>query len=348
MVKTIDDIAKKAKVSKATVSRVINNSGYVGDTTRERVEKVIKENNYVPSVHARSLSKQDSDVIGVVVPEAENPFFGEVLTGISEIAEKNGLAILYCNTGKSEAREKRALKMLRQQRIKGLIITPTTEGKYSDGYAQDFKNLIDDLRVPVILLDRDVDPSWSGVFTDSYRGAYICTKLLIDSGHKKIGIVTGDLTLGIAKKRLEGYKGAMNDAKLPIQDKYIYEGDFEEYKAYEVTKELLQDSDKPTALVTSNNLTTIGTIKAILEAGLKIPDDIALVGFDDIKMIEFMNLHITVAERKTIQMGHEAMELLLQIISDRNSHTKQNKITRIVIVPEIIKRGSEIKNKKLN
>ncbi len=194
---TINDIAKKANVSKSTVSRVLNNSGYVNQETREKVEKVIKENAYYPSAQARSLSKRESNTIGVIIPEADNLFFVEVLRGISEVVDENDMTLIFCNTNNNLRKEKRALDTIIMQRVKGLIFTPVNDHS-NDETEHKLKQKLRAINIPTVLLDRGVENSgWDGVFFENYKSAYKATEILINEGHKKIGVITGDLNLKI-------------------------------------------------------------------------------------------------------------------------------------------------------
>ena len=167
---TISDIAKKAKVSQSTVSRVLNGSGYVKEETKNRIEAVIKELNYTPSAIARSLSKRETNAIGVIVPDITNSYFGEVIKGISQVADKNNLNIIFYNTENSFEKEIRALNLLKEQRIKGIIMTP---GFGADDFDSTYKEIIESLQCPLILACADVNSTeLNGVFVDNIKGAY--------------------------------------------------------------------------------------------------------------------------------------------------------------------------------
>ncbi len=337
---TIKDIADECQVSKATVSRYLNNSGYVSLEASERIAAKIKELNYVPSATARSLSTNDSNVIGVIIPEISNSFFAEIFKGISEIAEEQDLTILFCDTDNQPEKEMKALKMLRTYHVKGIIITPVSAGITKDlHYMEKFINSVKQLNIPVVLLDRGFEfIDWDGVFTDNSHGAYACTKLLIDSGHTKIGTITGNLNLLIGRDRLKGYKKAMDESGLLLDERFIYEGDFSTEKAYEITKAIMNTDERPTALFSANNLTTIGVLKALFEDNYQIPKDMSLVGFDDIELLKALNVNISVAQRNSVDMGRQVMSLLLDHFTNSN---KKKEIQRIIIQPKIISRGSE-------
>lgn len=335
---TIRDIAEACQVSKTTVSRFLNNSGYVSKDVADRITAKIKELNYVPSSTARNLSLQRSNVIGLVVPEVSNPFFGEIFKGISDVADLHQMSILYCNTDNNRLKEIQAFEKLRSQQICGLIITPATGGLNNGSIDTEFLRHIEALDVPFVLLDRDVEyKEWPGVFTDSKKGAYEGTKLLIDNGHKFIATIHGDLSLLIGKERLEGYQQALKAHDLYNED-FIFEGDFSINRGYEQMLKIIEHHPEISAVFSPNNLTTMGILKALQEKNLKMPEDIAVVGFDDIELLSLLGLNLSVIQRNPKVMGEKAIGLLVDMIKNKNHHE------RLILQPEMIIRGSE-KNK---
>lgn len=333
---TIKDIAQQAGVSKTTVSRVLNNSGYVGKDTRERIEAIIQNNNFSPSATARSLSKRETNTIGVMVPSADNRFFSAVLKGITKIVDKYNLTLIYCNTDESVAKEQKALLMLREQWVRGLILTPTVD--YSEkAAARHFKKLVNDLNIPVVIMDRPIEyVDWDGVFFDGYKGSYQAVEALIKEGHRKIANITGDLNIRIARERFEGYKQALIDHGIEVEDKYIYKGNFTMEKAYQLSMQCLSMEDPPTAVHTSNNDTSLGFLKAVTEKGLKIPQDIAFIGFDALDTLDAIGVRYSFVDRDTEKMGITAMELLLE----RIAHADQPK-REVIFPPILVLTGSE-------
>jgi LacI family transcriptional regulator len=332
---TISDIAKQAKVSAATVSRVLNGSGYVKEETKQRILLAIKEKNYVPSAIARSLSKSETNTIGVIVPDITNAYFGEVIKGISDIAEKNNLNIILFNTDNYLEKEIHAIQLLREQRIKGIIMTPGFgEEKFNEAYIK----TIDNLNIPIILVSADIKfTKLNKVLVDNVKGGFDVTKLLIKEGHTKIGIMTGLLSSQPVADRLKGYKKALKENNIPFKNKYIYYGDFKLDKAYELTKNLFEEKDRPTALITCSNMMTMGVIKAIKEENKDIPKDLAIVGFDRIDFLNIVGVNITYVEDSPLELGKLSMDMLCDIISN-----PENKDTRsLVIAPQIIVKGSE-------
>lgn len=333
---TIKDIAKRAEVSTATVSRALNGSGYVDIKTKEKVRRVAKELNYVPNIMARNLSKSESNVIGVVVPEITNPFFGEVIKGITSVADKNNLCIILYNTDEEVQKELRCLNLLKEQRVKGLILTSSCEDK---NFNCRYLSALQDLRIPIVLMDRDVKYSnFDAVFFDDIQGAYMGVDALMKEGHRKIAALCGPTVMRPGRDRLRGYKKAFFMNNIPIDNRYIFYGEHTIDSGYRTTKEFLQKDERPTAIFATNNMVCLGCMKALGEMGIKIPQDIALVGFDQIEMFEILNLNISVVFKDTVKMGETTMSLLLEKLNNKDEtlHTK-----RITLPTEIKLKGSE-------
>lgn len=332
----IKAIARATGVSSATVSRVINNSGVVKEETRQKVLEVIKEYNYVPSAVARSLSTQDTSTIGVIIPDIENPFFSSVIKGISEVAEKNNYNIQFFGTNETPATEHSFLKTVQSQRLKGVIITPISE---FDMETKEYLMRLDSIGIPVVLVDRDIkDTNFDGVFVDNVQSAYQGVVVLIKAGHKRIAIISGPETSKPGKERLAGYKKAMNDYKLEIPADYIAHGDFKAAKAYTLTQELLSLPNPPTAIFTSNNLTTLGCLKYLTEKRVRIGKDLAVMGFDDIDILRMIDYRLSVIDRDAKMQGQEAMNILLHRLESPNHQTGSK---RIILPHNVILRGSE-------
>ena len=337
MAVTIDDIAKQAGVSSATISRVLNNSSYVKDETKEKVLKVIEEMNYVPSAIARSLSKRETNTIGIIVPDITNSYFGEIIKGISKVAEEVGLNIILFNTNNDVKSEIKALDEVKKHRLKGVIMTPG----FGDTEFQDiFTDMINSINIPIVLVSADLNYiDLNGVFVDDIKGGYDATNLLINKGHNKIGIITGIISSSSAVNRLNGYKKALIENNISIKDYYIKEGKFNLDKAYELTKEFLDMTNPPTAIISCSNRMTLGVIKALFERKKKIPKDIALVGFNKIDLIDIVGINLTYIEDSPIELGQSYIRLLLEIFESN----EKNKIKRIKIPPKVISNGSEDK-----
>jgi LacI family transcriptional regulator len=334
---TITDIAKKSGVSLATVSRVLNNSGYVKAETREKVLSAIKDTNYTPSAIARSLSKSETNTIGVVVPDITNSYFGEIIKGISEVAEQNNLNIILFDTANNMEKELRALNLLKGQRIQGMIMTPNFGG---DELNSQYVNKFENLGIPIVLVAADVKyANLNGVFVDNMKGAFDATNILINEGHTKIGIIKGNKSSQPAIDMLMGYEKALCYNNIEVKEDYIYTGDFKLDLAYDITKDILKMENRPTALLVGSDKMTLGCVKAALEEKLSIPEDLAIIGFNKTDVFDLIGIGITYVDDSTIELGRTSMEMLNQLIKNEDT----NEVKRITIKPTIILKGSEKK-----
>lgn len=337
----IREIAQIVGVSSATVSRVINQTGYVSEETRQKVLKVIEENNYVPSAIARSLSIQNTSSIGVIVPDIENPFFANVIKGITEVAEEHKYTIMFFGTNDTLNLEHAYLESVVKQRLNGLIITPISE---RDAETRNRLIQLTKSNIPVVLVDRDIHGlELDGVFIDNVKSSYEAVLALIREGHRKIATITGPLDSKPGKERLKGYQQAMKKHKLPILEEYVLEGDFKVMKAYKLAKMLFTLPDPPTAIFTSNNLTTLGCLKYMTENHLELGKDVSLIGFDDIEVLKIIDFKLSVVDRDAFLQGKEAMKILLKRIENKN---EPNEPVKIILPHEVVLRGSEKKAKR--
>lgn len=311
---TIDDIAKRAGVGRTTVSRVLNNTGYVNEKTREKIEEVIRDCDYVPSVAARNFVKQDSNMIGVIVPEAHNPYFALALEGIYEVLEEKELLLVLCNSNKDFEREEKILKLLKQQKLKGLIITPAIDD-LDVKKIREYKKLIKSLRVPVAFMDSGLDFfDWDTVYFDNVVGAYKATKAMLENGFEDIGIITGNLDTKTARDRYRGYIRALEEYEITPNQKRVFQGDFTSKTAYQITRKMLTEEHYPKTVFTTNNLTTIGFIKAVYDSRLVLGEDIRCVSFD--KVDTFEEIKYSYIERNPKEMGYLASTMLMERIAD--------------------------------
>ena len=328
---TINAIAKKAGVGKATVSRVINNSGYVKAETREKIEKIMEELDYLPSSVAKNLSKRRSDLIAFIVPQIENAFYAEVLKCISNVIEKEGYTLIVCNTDNDTAKDLKALETIYKQKAAGIIYTPVKE--YSDKEEDlPFWKLFSKIDFPCILLDRplcNTKIKFDQVLSDNYQATYTATQALIDAGHSNIGAVFANINNYVSKKRYEGFKKALSDnglrlikSQVAICEKVTYE------QAYVKSKRLLGLKERPTAVFCGNNICGVGFLKAVFEQGMKIPDDIGYIGYDDIPILNVFGNHYSCMNRNLETMGQKAARLLLERIEDIGEAKETTRVIR--------------------
>ena len=340
MAVTIKDIARHSGVSRTTVSRVINNNGYVKEETREKIESAIRELNYSPSAIARSLTTKKTNTIGVVVPEINNPFFSEVIEGITEIADANGLNIFLCVTDNQIEKEMKALRLLKEQRIEGILITPCYGNE--DIY-KDYILTMESLDIPIILMDGHIKyGNFSGACIDHIKGAFEGTEELIKEGHKRIAIITGDMRSSPAQERLIGYKKAHEFYNLPIEEELIYYGDYTHESASQLTKQLLEQHKEhmPSAVFVSGNMMVLGCIIALHEAGMKIPEDMSVIVFDKVETLIIIGMDISYINGPTVELGRTGMNMLIETLKE-NKATGKREIKKTTLMPEVILKGSE-------
>jgi LacI family transcriptional regulator len=328
------DIAKRAGVAPITVSRVINNSGYVSQATRERVEIAVKELGYVPNTIARGLRSKRTHTLALIVTDITNPYFTSMARGVEDAAGACNYTVIYCNTDESEAKEEKYANMLAQRQVDGVLLVP------SCGNAKTIK-FFETNEINVVLLDRRI----SGVGTDivcsdSESGAYRLVKLLIGLGHKRIAIITGHEDVSTSADRVTGYQQALTEANLSEND-LIYYGAFNEQSGYELTNQAMMTSPKPTAIFGGNNFIAIGIMKALHDLKLDVPGDVSVVGFDDLPESMFMKPFLTVARQRAYEMGKLAAELLLKRISGELPQEHRE----IILPVEIVVRESSGQNK---
>lgn len=332
---TINDIAREAGVSKATVSRVLNDTASVKSETKKKIKEIMERRNFSPSATARNLSRQSSDTIGVIVPEVDNPFFGEILRGITEIADSHNLTLICCNSDDNQVKDEKALLMLKEHRVKGLLYTPAVD--YESAEQQNvIQKLLADLNVPVVTMDRNLESlEYDGVFFDDESAMYEATEALIKAGHTRIGIINATLDRVLARTRQRGYERALRDAEIPVESRYIYLGDYRMTTAYKLSKKLLVMEERPTAVLTCNNRTSLGFLKALYECGERPAKDIACIGLDRIEALDVIGNKFNCIERDANQMGKQAIELLMKRIEFPDKPLKQVVLSPVLRIQEL-------------
>jgi LacI family transcriptional regulator len=306
---TIRDVARRAGVAPTTVSRVINNSGYVSQRTRERVEAAVVDLGYVPNTLARSLRFKKTNTLALVLPDITNPFWTTVARGVEDAASDRGFNVILCNTDESEAEQEKYLTILLQKQIDGFVLAPARS-------TAEPVELVQRQGVPVVVLDRRVPSSQVDVVRgDSERGAYQLVRYLLTLGHRRIAILTGPHGVSTAEDRVAGYQRALSESGLDVDSDLILYGEFTQTSGYEMTQQVLTAGARPTALFAANNFIAIGSLRALRDVGLRVPEDVTLVSFDDLPQAFVIDPFLTVAAQPAYEMGHQATELLLARLS---------------------------------
>lgn len=329
MAATIKDIAKKANVSYGTVSRALNNKYGVKKETRERVLSVAVKMGYSPNAIARGLVKKATNTIGLIIPDILNPFYPGVARGIEDRALKSGYTVFFCNTNHDKKREMQSLRLLAERRVDGIIVAPGLDGA-------DISNDINGGGIPIVHICRHyVEPNKSFVVIDDERGGFLATKHLIEQGCKKIGFVGAQNKAPNLSERFEGYKQAFQKFGLELDDRYIYSSDFKRQTGYRLVRKMIASGDYPRAIFAENDILALGVIQGIRESGLSIPEDIAVVGFDDIPFASFPEVQMTTIRQPKQEMGEIAVSILLDQLSGRNTKPR-----KVILEPRLIVRRS--------
>jgi DNA-binding LacI/PurR family transcriptional regulator len=302
----ITDVAKKAGVSISTVSRVLNNAGHqVKPETRERVLEAVRELGFRPNDLARGLLLKKSRTIGLIIPDISNPYYPELSLGVEATASEHGYAVIFCNTSRRADKLEHYVDVLLQKRADGIIIA---------GGGTDFapvSQALSDFDVEVAVIGRHGLP-FPSVQVDNVRAAYEATSHLADLEHRRIAFVSGPLNLTSVQDRLRGYRRCLKERWIPHDERLIREGNFEAESGYSAALSLLQSSVSPTAIFAANDRMAFGVIVAATDLGMKIPDDLSVVGFDDITMASYVRPTLTTVALPGYEMGAAAMRLLLR------------------------------------
>jgi len=326
---TITDVAKMAGVSITTVSHVINKTRFVSEELVERVNAAIDGLNYQPSALARSLRTKTSGTIGIVIPDNTNPFFAEVVRGIEDFYFEHGYSVFLCNSDGDSDKEYHHLKLLREKNVDGLILV-------SAGDDRDSQELLEEGTIPSVIIDREVNNLHTdSVLIDNFRGGYEATLHLIELGHKRIGCITGPSQVTPSGQRLKGYVKALGDNGISFDENLIVTGDFKSQSGHKGLKQLMQNRPSPTAIFACNDLMAIGALAASREIGLEIPEQLSLIGFDDITLASMVVPKLTTVAQPKRDLGETGAKLLFQQI------TKDKKQEAVVLLqPNLVIRDS--------
>jgi len=306
------DVAERAGVSVTTVSHVINETRPVSDELRQRVLSAIEELGYQPNVLARSLRRGKTHTIGVIVPDSVNPFFAEVARGIEDASFEHGYNVILCNSDGDLDKELLYTNVLAEKQVDGILFVAA-------GVSTENIRALQARRMPLVVVDRKIPGvSVDEVLTDNARGGYLAARHLLDLGHRRIGCITGPSDVTPSAERVTGYRRALEEAGIPVDKTLIVKGDFQYESGHQATCQLLSTDDPPTAVFACNDLMAIGTISAAVELGRKVPVDLSVVGFDDVRLASFTNPSLTTVVQPKYEMGVLAATMLLERIRDHN------------------------------
>ncbi|MFA9499973.1 substrate-binding domain-containing protein [Mannheimia sp. E30BD] len=325
---TMKDIARLAQVSTSTVSHVINNSRFVSEEIRQKVQRVVKELNYTPSALARSLKVNETKTIGMLVTATSNPFFAEVMAGVERYCQQNHYNLIIATTNGDAERLQHHLQTFIQRKVDGLLLMC--------GDAR--LNVDESLNIPLPTVVLDwwfTELNADKIFENSTSGGYLATKTLIDAGHSKIAIITGSLKKSLAKNRLEGYKKALAEANIPLNPNWIIESHFDFAGGVEGMNKLLAQPEKPTAVFACSDTIALGAYQAIWQHGLSVPKDISIIGYDDIELAKYLSPPLSTISQPKAELGQLAVETLLKRIRSQTTDFQT-----IMLEPELVLRNS--------
>ncbi|NLY91818.1 MAG: LacI family transcriptional regulator [Firmicutes bacterium] len=332
---TINDIAKKAQVSASTVSRVIADSPLISAATKEKVLKIMKEMNYHPNIIARSLVNRSPQIIGVVMPgmaeqSFQHPFFPELLAGIGSMANKQGYKILLANVATLDE-EKQMVKELTFGGITaGLILltsrdqNPTVDQLVETGF-------------PFVVIGRTENPCVNWVDNDNFLIGYQLVEHFLEQGHRRIAFLGYSPGFTVTRDRLQGYKKALTDHKIPIDNGLVVESEFISANGYDLMKRLLALRERPTAVIACDDLLAFGAIKAIHEAGLQVPADIAVAGINNVPLADYYNPPLTSVKINAFALGTKAFEMLQTVLT-----SSVESYNRAIVPAELVVRSSSL------
>ena len=300
---TMKDVARLAGVSTSTVSHVINKDRFVSESVTDKVEAAIKALNYAPSALARSLKLNQTRTIGMLITASTNPFYSELVRGVERSCFERGYSLVLCNTEGDEQRMNRNLETLMQKRVDGLLLLCTETHQPSREIMQRYPS------IPTVMMDWSPFDGESDLIQDnSLLGGDLATQHLIEKGFTRIACITGPLDKTPARLRLEGYRAAMKRAGLLVPEGYEITGDFEFGGGFEAMQTLLSHKQRPQAVFTGNDAMAVGAYQALYQSGLRIPQDMAVVGYDDIELARYMTPPLTTIHQPKDDLGELAMD----------------------------------------
>lgn len=305
---TIVEVASRAGVSAITVSRVVNNSGPVSSKVRARVEQAVADVGYVPNAVARSLRSKRTDTIALVVTDMTNPFFTTIAHGVEAAVGDSGMMLIICSTDERGAEEERYVRMLLQRRVDGILLVPAGDGAAAIRQCRE-------QGTPLVVVDRRLRGRGADVVrADSKAGAFELGRLLVSLGHRTMAVLSGPRAVSTADDRVAGFRRALAQAE-NVRPPRVYRGAFTIEGGREMAKLATSATPRPTALFAANNFIAIGVLHALEEMGLRVPEDVAVVGFDDLPPAMVTFPFLTVAAQPAYEMGQRSVAVLLDRLS---------------------------------
>jgi len=329
---TIYDVARQAGVSPSTVSRVMNSPEIVAPYTRQKVMQVMKELSYIPSMIAASMPRNRMNYIGLIIPDITNIFFSNIIRGIQDVCEKYGYNVLVVNSDDSQEKEGRYLKLLYSRRVDGVIMT--VAGYREEKYSEEELSLMK--KMHLVLIDREINGLATPIIkVDNFAGAYSAVKYLLSMGHKRIMYIAG-IEGKTNQERKKGYLTALKEVNINWQEEIVanFRLDTAYQKIIHHWPEFKNSNHLPSAIFAANDLMAIGALKAFAQLKVQVPQEVSIIGFDNIPFSDCTNPPLTTINQPTYLMGRKAVEILLLLI-DKKKIKKS-----IELKTELVERGS--------
>ncbi len=325
------DMAKQLNVSQSTVSRALSDNPLISNETKEKVISLAKKLHYYPNLIAKSLKTNTTKTIGLIIADITNPYYPDVVKGVEDYSNNNDFNIILCNSDYDPEKEYQYLKVLVGKGVDGIIISSV---------GNNARKFLNELKIPFVLID--TVPSQrsriNSICSDHAYGSYLATKHLIELGHTKIALVNGPKTVIPCKQLEDGFKKAMHQYNININNNYLIECDMRTNSGYKATKELLKmrKDELPTAIIFISDKITIEAYHAIYETGFKIPDHFSIIGNDDISVAKNVSPPLTTISQPKYKVGWEAMKLLISLLN----HKIKDEYKQIILLPELTIRKS--------
>lgn len=320
---TIKDVARELGVSYSSISRALNGKEGVSEATRSSIVAAAKRMGYQPNELARGLVNRISRTVGVIIPDINNPFFGEIVTGIIRSAKENDYDIFLCISDWDSTNEKEYLNTLRKKRVDGIILKPAGN--------ENFENY-EDIKIPLMIIENHEDNKGHGsVEVDNERGGYLAAKHLLDCGYKKLGFILGSEDRFACRKRLKGAEKALRDYGLILDQNRVIEGSFSIEGGRRTAKALMEKNPDIDAIFGMNDLIALGVLQYLSEEQIAVPEEVGVIGFDNISYADLPQIELTTINQPKNELGKLLFENILREIQDKDEHES----IKIVIQPEL-------------
>ncbi len=330
---TIKDVARLAGVSTTTVSHVINKTRFVAEPTQEKVMRAVNELNYAPSAVARSLKCNSTRTIGMLVTQSTNLFFSEVIDGVESYCYRQGYTLILCNTGGIYEKQRDYIRMLAEKRVDGILVM-------CSDFTEELQAMLDrHADIPKVIMDWGPETSKADKIIDnSEEGGYLATKYLIENGHQDIACLSGHLVKSVCQERISGFRRAMNEANLPINEDWILEGNFECDTAVIAADKITKMQQRPSAVFCFNDTMAFGLISRLQQNGIRVPEDMSVIGYDNIELAEYFSPPLTTIHQPKRRVGKNAFEILLARIKDKGHERRVFEMHPEIVIRDTVKK----------